>query len=186
MLMGVFICARAGREDRGEAKRAGVAQFRRGILIAVAGGLGAPLLNFGIEYGGSLLSAQSTPNGQWVVWALFLSAAAVTQSGFCFARVWMRGTHREYVRGPSEWLRSGVMAVVWAASIFLYAFSASALGPRGTSVGWPIFIGLIVATSNAWGVALGEWRRKPGPRFRQMLAGSTLLILATALVAQGR
>jgi L-rhamnose-H+ transport protein len=186
MLAGVFICARAGREDSGEGKPS--VRFRRGILIAVAGGLGAPLLNVGIQYGGSLVAGTRTESasGQWVVWALFLSAACVTQSGVCFARVWMRGTQRAYFSAPSEWMRVVVMAVVWAASIFLYAFSASGLGPRGTSIGWPIFIGLIVVTSNAWGVALGEWSRKPGARFRQMLAGSALLIAATAMVAQGR
>ena len=42
--------------------------------------------------------------------------------------------------------------------------SAAALGDLGTSFGWPIFLGLIVVTSNVWGVLLGEWRDRPlGP-----------------------
>jgi L-rhamnose-H+ transport protein len=190
MVAGVIVCAGAGRGKSASANTRDTSRFRRGLMIAIAGGLGAPLLNIGIQYGLTLLSSYGSErgSGQVVAWVIFLSAASLTQSGFCFARIMMRGTQREYFRGPvgSEWLRVGVMAVVWAASIFLYAFSAAALGPLGTSVGWPIFIGLIVVTSNAWGVALGEWEQKQGSHFRQMLAGSSLLILATFLVAKGR
>ena len=190
MVAGVIACAGAGRDRSASAKPRDVSRFRRGLVIAIAGGLGAPLLNIGIQYGLSLLasSASAGGSGQAVAWAIFLTAASVTQGGFCFFRIFMRGTQREYFQGAarSEWLRVGLMAVVWAASIFLYAFGAAALGPLGTSVGWPIFIGLIVVTSNVWGVALGEWQQKPGPQFMQMLAGSSLLILATFLVAQGR
>ena len=190
MVVGVIVCARAGQDNNAVGSRPNVSRFRRGLIIAVAGGLGAPLLNIGIQYGLSLLPAagSGTRSGQWVAWALFLSAAAVTQGSYCFARVIARGELRQYFRSQVrfEWLRVAVMAVIWAASIFLYAFSAAALGPLGTSVGWPIFIGLIVVTSNAWGVALGEWKEKSGSRFRQMLAGSVLLIVATFLVARGR
>ena len=190
MVAGVIACAGAGRDTSAAAKPRDVSKFRKGLVIAIAGGLGAPLLNVGIQYGLSLLSSAGSAggSGQVVAWAIFLSAASLTQGGFCLFRVLMRGAQREYFRNGvrSEWLRVGIMAVVWAASVFLYAFAAAALGPLGTSVGWPIFIGLIVVTSNVWGVALGEWKQRSGSQFMQMLAGSGLLIFATFLVAQGR
>jgi L-rhamnose-H+ transport protein len=176
---------------RGRDNGAGVSSkarphFRRGLVIATLGGLGAPLMSIGIQYGTNLLSG--TASGQWVAWALFLSAASITQSGYCFFRVWQRRGWAEYLAAPaaSEWIRIGVMAVVWAASIALYAFSIAALGPLGTSVGWPIFIGVIVVTSNAWGLVLREWRGKAPGSARLMLSGSLVLIGATFLVAQGR
>jgi len=190
MVAGVIVCARAGQDAPGSGLRGDRTRFRRGLVIAVFGGLGAPLLNIGIQYGTGLLHGDSagTASGQWVAWTLFLTAAAVTQSGYCFFRVFARGAWSEYFRAPvrAEWLRTCAMAGIWAASIGLYAFSAAALGPLGTSVGWPIFIGLIVVTSNAWGLMLGEWRGKPSGRVRQMLLGSAVLIAATFLVAQGR
>lgn len=190
MVAGVIACAGAGRDKNPTARVVDTLRFRRGLVIAVAGGLGAPLLNIGIQYGLVILSSSGSERGSdhVVVWAIFLSAASLTQGGFCFGRIVMHGAQREYFQGPvrSEWLRVSVMAVVWAASIFLYAFGAAALGPLGPSVGWPIFIGLIVVTSNIWGIALGEWKEKQKSQFRQMLAGSSLLVLATFLVAQGR
>ena len=190
MVAGVVVCARAGQDSPGSGARGDRSRFRRGLVIAIFGGLGAPLLNIGIQYGTGLLhgAGTSAASGPWVAWALFLTAAAVTQSGYCFFCVFARGASSEYFRAPAraEWLRICAMAVIWAASIGLYAFSAAALGPLGTSVGWPIFIGLIVVTSNAWGLMLGEWRGKPSGRVRQMLVGSAVLIAATFLVAQGR
>ena len=190
MVAGVVVCAHAGREDRKGPGQTDPGRIRRGLLIALAGGLGGPLLNVGIQYGITLLanSGRNTQMGQWVAWALFLSAATVTQSGYCLYRVVARGSLREYscTGAKPEWMRVLVMAAVWAASIFLYGYSAAALGPLGTSVGWPVFIGLIVVTSNAWGVALGEWKGKQPARFRQMVAGNGLLIGAAFLVAQGR
>ena len=78
------------------------------------------------------------------------------------------------------------MSVVWAASVYLYATSTAALGDLGTSFGWPIFLGLIVVTSNVWGVLLGEWRGRPRSAFCCMAAGSAILVIAAFLIAQTR
>jgi hypothetical protein len=59
------------------------------------------------------------------------------------------------------------MAVAWSVSIFVYGSAVAALGPRGPSQGWPVFIALIVLTSNIWGVILGEWREKARRRFNK-------------------
>jgi L-rhamnose-H+ transport protein len=190
MVAGVIVCASAGRDDGARGHPKDRSRFRRGLVIAVLGGLGAPLLNVGIQYGTNLLDGAggNAAAGQWVAWALFLSAASISQSGYCFFRVSQRRGWSEYfVRAAApEWLRILAMAMIWAASIGFYAISATALGPLGPSVGWPIFIGLIVVTSNAWGLALGEWRGRARGSVRLMLAGSVVLIAATFLVAQGQ
>jgi len=189
MVAGVIVCALAGQDRSTGGPKVGGSRFRSGLIIAILGGLGAPLLNIGIQYGTNLLGGASGAGlGQWVAWALFLSAASITQSGYCFIRVAQRRGFSDYsaASARTEWLRIVVMAVVWGASIGLYAFSTAALGPLGTSVVWPIFIGLIVVTSNVWGLILGEWRGKPPGHVRMMLGGSVVLIAATFLVAQGR
>jgi len=191
MVAGVIACAGAGRGDHSEvAEPKDRSRFRRGLVIAIAGGLGAPLLNVGIQYGQTLFSSDrpDAGSGKAVAWAVFLAAASVTQGGYCVVRIFRRRALGEYFQAAAsgEWLRVIAMAILWAASIFLYAIGATALGPLGTSVGWPILIGLIVVTSNSWGVALGEWKKAPSRRFRQMLAGSSLLVFAAFLVARGR
>jgi L-rhamnose-H+ transport protein len=191
MAGGVVVCATAGRavtaagtttpEAAGDRVR-----FRRGIVIAVLGGLGSPLLNLGIQYGTSLLPRFRTGGNleQWLAWAVFLSAAAVSQAGWCFYRVVAR-KQMEVFHGPAAghdaFLVFG-MALVWVISIFLYGASATSLGPIGTSVGWPVFIGLIVIASNVWGVSLGEWKQRPVGDLYRMISGSALLIVAAFII----
>ena len=62
----------------------------------------------------------------------------------------------------------------------------AALGDLGTSFGWPIFLGLIVVTSNVWGVLPGEWRDRLRSAFFRMLVGSAVLVIAVFLIALTR
>jgi L-rhamnose-H+ transport protein len=188
MVAGVIVCARAGRGTQTAAAEG--KKFRSGLIVAIAGGTGAPLLNIGIGYGISLLprTAQDARLGQWVAWAVFLSAAAVSQAAICFYqisknRVW--ALFHGAGKGHDAFLTLG-MSIIWAVSIFLYGASAAGLGPLGTSVGWPVFIGMIVITSNAWGVGLGEWKERSRANLRRMLAGSAVLIAAVFVIGQAR
>ena len=193
MVLGVILCAQAGGAKNAAAGASG-ARFRKGLIIALLGGLGAPLLNFGIQYGISLLrEARQIPAGPlfsanvYVAWAVFLLGAAVTQAGYCFFRILRdrrlavfatKGTGKDF-------LSVVLMSLVWSASVLVYGTSAVGLGQFGVSFGWPIFIGFIVITSNAWGVILGEWRLAPRREFFRMLAGSFVLIAAAFLIGQG-
>ena len=188
MVAGVVVCAQAGGAN-GKAAMAGAARFRKGLIIAIAGGIGSPLLNIGIQYGISLIPR--TPGAglvEWVAWAVFLSAAAVSQAGFCFYRI---HATREAALFRSREARHDaafvvVMSVVWAAGTFLYGSSAAGLGRLGTSVGWPVFIGMVVIASNAWGVALGEWKERARGAFVRMFAGCAMLLVAAFVVATYR
>ncbi|MFY9910067.1 MAG: L-rhamnose/proton symporter RhaT [Candidatus Sulfotelmatobacter sp.] len=190
MVGGVIICSRAGDSQTDARTRT---QFRRGLIVAILGGVGSPLLNQGIEYGISVLHSLPTsvigisPTlTQWVAWALFLSAAAVTQAGYCLFKVFsdrQQGVFSATGAG-ADFLRVVIMSVCWSVSIFIYASALATLGPRGASVGWPVFIALIVLSSNAWGVFLGEWRGRQSSALNRMLGGSTLLMIATFLIAR--
>ncbi len=187
MVAGVIVCARAGRSTP---TKADSKKFRLGLIIAIIGGIGSPLLNIGIGYGISLLpqTAENSRVGQWVAWGVFLAAASVSQAAICFYRISKAGEWTVFTgsgKGRNIWLVVG-MSIVWAASIFLYGVSAASLGQLGTSVGWPVFIGTIVITSNAWGVALGEWKERSRSDLRTMLAGSAMLIVAAFVIGQAR
>jgi len=193
MVVGIVLCARAGGA-KSTAPGASGAQFRKGLIIAILGGIGAPLLNFGIQYGISLLrAARQIPTeatfsvNTYVAWAVFLSGAAVTQAGYCLYRIVKEnrlGVFSSEGTGHDATLVT-VMSVVWAASVCVYGMSAVSLGRLGVSFGWPIFIGFIVLTSNAWGVFLGEWKGASKAAFYRMLAGSAVLMAAAFLIGQG-
>jgi L-rhamnose-H+ transport protein len=155
----------------------------------------APTLNFGIQYGTALLSKgavtgskQGFPVEIYLAWAVFLSAAAVVQSAYCFGR-----TVREHSTGlfaaglrTRDALQVPAMSLLWIASVFVYGHSAFGLGALGNSFGWPVFVALIILTSNAWGVLLGEWKQAARLAFHRMLAGSAVLVVAAFVIGQSR
>jgi L-rhamnose-H+ transport protein len=186
IVLGVIVCARAGRTAQTGACGS---RFRLGLIVAVLGGAGSPLLNFAIGYGISLLPRTTqSALGQWVAWAIFLSAATISQVAICSYRIsadreW--SLFRAVGKGHDAFLVLG-MSIFWASSIFLYGASAANLGQLGTSVGWPVFIAIIVIASNAWGVGLGEWSERSRAELHRMLAGSALLIAGAFVIAQAR
>jgi L-rhamnose-H+ transport protein len=193
MLAGVVICAQAGGAKTATPGASG-ARFRKGLIIAIIGGILAPTLNFGIQYGTSLLAALGKtassgafPTRIYLAWAVFLSAAAVIQAGSCLVRI-LRSQQTATFRAVGarrDLLQVVVMSSLWFASVFVYGRSAFGLGRLGAGIGWPIFIALIILASNAWGVILGEWKGVPRGAFRRMLAGSAVLVVAAFLMGQG-
>jgi len=194
MLAGVILCAQAGG-SKGETGSPSARRFRLGLLIAIVGGVLAPTLNFGIQYGTALLSkvagtgpAQGFPVEIYLAWAVFLSAAAVVQAAYCFGR-----TLREHSTGlfsagmrTRDALQVPAMSLLWICSVFFYGRSAFGLGALGNSFGWPVFVALIILTSNAWGVLLGEWKQAAKAAFYRMLAGSAVLMVAAFVIGQSR
>jgi len=192
MVVGVIVCAQSGRA-KGEGAGPSDARFRKGLVIALVGGILAPTLNFGIQYGTYLLKPVLGPGTggfsvqTYLAWAVFLSAAALVQAGFCLYRMIHRRTLGVYRQPGSalDALQVVVMSVLWISSIFIYGRSSSMLGRIGYSIGWPVFIALIILTSNAWGLVLGEWRGAPRAVVRKMLVGSAVLAAAAFLIGQG-
>ncbi len=194
MVAGVILCAQAGG-SKGAAGSSGAKRFRLGLLIAIVGGVLAPTLNFGIQYGTALLSQgagtgtkEGFPVEIYLAWAVFLSSASVVQAGYCFGRVVREHSTAVFAAGmrTRDALQVPAMSLLWIASVFVYGRSAFGLGPLGNSFGWPVFVALIILTSNAWGVLLAEWKQATRAAFLRMIAGSAVLILAAFLIGQSR
>ncbi len=194
MVAGVILCAQAGGASRARPGAAG-GRFRKGLIIAILGGILAPSLNLGIRYGTSLLASAggiraggSFPIETYLAWAVFLSASAVIQAGYCLCRI-VKGKRSGIFQSPGagrDAIQVVAMSSVWISSVFVYGRSVFGLGRFGYSLGWPVFIALIILTSNAWGVILGEWKGRAKAAFHRMLAGSAVLVLATFMIGQGR
>jgi L-rhamnose-H+ transport protein len=131
---------------------------------------------------------QGFPAEIYLAWAVFLSSAAVVQAGYCFTRVVREHSAGVFGAGmrTRDALQVPAMSLLWISSVFLYGRGAFALGPLGNSFGWPVFVALIILTSNAWGVLLAEWRQATKAAFYRMLAGSAVLIVAAFLIGQSK
>jgi len=194
MLLGVILCAQAGGK-KSTSGSSNPGRFRLGLIIALLGGILAPSLNFGIQYGSVLLGQAGEafgnhvfPVGIYLAWALFLSSAAVVQAGYCFSRVVHDHSIDTFRKGmfSRDVPQVLAMSLLWISSVFIYGRSAFGLGPLGNSFGWPIFVAVIILASNAWGVLLSEWKEAKRAAFYRMIAGSGVLIVAAFLIGQSR
>ena len=63
-----------------------------------------------------------------------------------------------------------------------YGYGSLMLGPSGIGLGWPIMMGTVVLTANAWGIATGEWRKSGRQSRMWMPAGTVLLVAGVCLI----
>ena len=56
------------------------------------------------------------------------------------------------------------------------------VGPLGLALGWPVMMGCVVLTANAWGAATGEWKGAGPAARRWMVAGTAALVAGVCLI----
>ena len=92
-----------------------------------------------------------------------------------WSRYWQKGA-------LSHWWLAALMGVIWMFSITLYGRGAALMGPLGGSIGWAVFYGCIILSSNLWGMVSGEWRGGEGRPLRTMFVGLGVLLVAVAIL----
>ena len=203
VLAGVGVCAVAGRKREAAlglgAERAGPGvaakpSVMHGLLFCLFSGLGSALVNFGLAYGGPVISAarQAGAEPLWApnaVWLPLMCAGGVPNLLYCIYLARKNHTGSKFgTEGTSYyWLLAAVMAFFWFGSTVLYGVSTVELGALGTVLGWPLFMSLIVITASVWGVVTGEWKNTGKQPLAIMLAGVGVLVVAIfVLSAAGR
>jgi L-rhamnose-H+ transport protein len=196
VLAGVGVCAVAGRKREAALGRgpAGKPSVSKGLVFCLLSGLGSALVNFGLAYGGPLISAARRAGAMalWApnaVWLPLMCAGGVPNLIYCLYLLRKHGTGTKFGAAGTHfyWLLAAVMAFFWFASTVLYGISTVKLGELGTVLGWPLFMSLIVITASFWGVATGEWKQAGTQPLLVMMAGVALLVIAIfVLSAAGR
>lgn len=138
------------------------------------------LLSSAIQDGGASSSGASN-----AVLSLILFGGAVPNCIYCAYLLWKNGTWRHYREqsNPLHWTGVVAMAILYSASVALWgmAISPSLLGALGSSVGWALFVGMIVISSTAAGLLEGEWKHA-GTRAVTALTGSVAFLLASMVL----
>ncbi|HXH51346.1 MAG TPA: L-rhamnose/proton symporter RhaT [Terriglobia bacterium] len=199
VLVGIVLCAVAGREKEKEfqvAPRAELKEgekritFKTGLIICILAGLGSPLINFGLAFGTPLteraleagVSAASQAN---VIWAPLVSASLVPYLIYC-VHLWRKNRsfcNYALPRTGAYWVFGAIMGVLWFGSTAIYGASASHLQAMGPILGWPLFMSSIIITSNIWGFATGEWKGTTRKPRSIVLSGIFVLILGFVALA---
>lgn len=191
---------------RGKQPEAGAAQSfhgakpksnSRGSVLAIIGGALSGLLPAGmampwahrvigaaIQFGGA--PASRAPN---MALAIVLLGGALPNCGYCIYLLLRKSSYRKYRNHtrPAYWLNVLAMSVLYSASVALWgvATSPALLGVLGVSVGWALFVGMIVLSSTAAGWLAGEWRSAARSSVVLLTSSITALIAAMVLISLG-
>jgi L-rhamnose-H+ transport protein len=199
VLLGIIVCAVAGRAKEREIVQAAPASdertttrtsFKVGLAFAIVAGVGSPFINFGLAFGGPLLmgaaaegaSAASQAN---VIWPPLLTATLIPYLAYC-VYLWRKNNSLKLYALPgtaSYWLLGALMGVLWMSSIAIYGTASATMAQMGPVLGWPLFMSAIIITSNVWGFATGEWRRVRRATVLTVSIGMLLLILGFCILA---
>ena len=199
VLVGIVLCAVAGREKEKELQLASRTElkegekrisFKTGLIICILAGLGSPLINFGLAFGSPLTTRAlqvgvSTASQANVIWAPLVSASLVPYLIYCIY-LWRKNHsfHRFALPGTGGyWFFGIIMGVLWFGSTAIYGTSASHLHAIGPILGWPLFMSSIIITSNVWGFATGEWKGTTRKPRAILLSGIFMLILGFVALA---
>ncbi|MGD0498447.1 MAG: L-rhamnose/proton symporter RhaT [Bryobacteraceae bacterium] len=181
--------AQSGLEDRARAKSV------TGMALAIAGGLLSGLLSLGmgmrwagriaaaaIEHGGATRASAAN-----AVLVLVLLGGAVPNCLYCVYLLFRNRSWKRYRSHGGYWLIVILMAAMFSGSVALWGVSTAEnmLGRLGPSVGWALFIGAIVVSSNIGGFATGEWKGAGGKPLRTMVGGLALMVLAMVFIGYG-
>ena len=196
VVVGILFCAIAGRRREQEGKTLAPmiqAGFLIGLVICIASGILSPMLNFAFVFGEELqrqtaASGVSASMSSNALWALTMTAGFVANAGYAIYLLGKNHTWGVFLTSPrpiGSWAGTGLMGVVLFASFMAYGSGATALGPLGGIVGWPLFMSMALITSNAWGAITGEWKGASRRAYGLSLVGIAFLIVAIVVISRG-
>lgn len=199
VLIGIVACAIAGKTKE---KHLGTAtarpressalsmSFKAGLLICILAGIGSPLINFGLAFGAPFIARAAAegvgPSSQAnVIWAPLVTASLVPYLIYC-AYLWRRNkTWGLFAASGAglNWVFGAAMGFLWFGSTVLYGAASARMSSMGPILGWPLFMSVIILTSNAWGFATGEWKGSGSKALAVMLLGILFLVLGFITLA---
>jgi L-rhamnose-H+ transport protein len=171
--------------------------IQKGMILAITGGVLSGLLslvmnmdwakeiiNMAVKTGGANLSYASN-----AVLFLILVGGIIPNIGYCIFLLNKNKSWSLYRSNNSliYWLAILSMGLIYSASNGLWgiSISESMLGKLGPSVGWALFIGMMVISSNISGYLTGEWKSADKKTLSYLFVSIGLIISALLLIGFG-
>jgi L-rhamnose-H+ transport protein len=189
-IVGVALCARAGALKDATAPATARRNLTRGIAICIASGAASPMMAFAVEFGNPIEKAAAAAganaaNAPMAIFAVAMSAGFLINAAYCvyllrLNRTWNKGLPQDRALNL---LYTVAMGFLWLFGFYLYGVGKTQIGQLGTSLGWPIFMTIMVVVANIWGLLTGEWKNADRRAFCYLGAGIAVIIAATVIIA---
>ena len=200
MMFGLIFVTRAGKQKEAlvghqnnlsEAQPTAIHAYAFWVLMAAIAGLLSAGLNFSFAFGQTVnqaarLAGASAVTATYPLWALAMLGGMIPNiiypGALCFRNhSWT--IFRE--SGRSDIALSILLGVLFMSSTVLYGVGAVRLGLLGTSIGWGIMQIMQIVVGNLSGFLTGEWKLAQANQIRLMIAGISILVFASIIMAFG-
>jgi L-rhamnose-H+ transport protein len=201
MMGGVALCGWSGYQRENEARQQGrgagfavkesamsqVASTRAGYIlnvgIAVGAGVLASLLNVALAYSGDIMQKARLEGGQaswapFAVWPIALLGGSLVNIAYCIYLLSHNRTWGNFRGGIREVFNPALAGLMWMGGIALYSSATTFLGILGVSIGFALYMIVVVLSGQLAAIFAGEWRLTRRVTSRSFGAGIALLVLA--------
>lgn len=200
-VVGIYLCGYAGMlKERGiKSQSEGLRpeyNFTLGIVVAIVSGVLSACFNFGIEAGkpmaeiaNNLWKSANPGQGEFlyqnnVTYVVILWGGFTTNFLWCLYLLMKNKTYTDYTKSSSPLAKNILLCALagttWYLQFFFYGMGESRLGNGASS--WILHMAFIILISNAWGIALKEWKGVSKSTYRAIIAGIVTIILSICVV----
>ncbi|MGX1640706.1 MULTISPECIES: L-rhamnose/proton symporter RhaT [unclassified Sphingobacterium] len=200
-VVGIYLCGKAGvLKERSLGALGSEAKadynFGLGIIVAIVSGVLSACFNFGIESGkpmaevaNNLWKSAHPGQGEFlyqnnVTYIVILWGGFSTNFLWCLYLLIKNHSFVDYTKRDTpigkNFLLCAIAGTTWYLQFFFYGMGESRLGNGASS--WILHMAFIILISNAWGIALKEWKGVSKPTYTAIIAGIATIILSICIV----
>ncbi len=196
LIVGLRLYTQAARQREADSNPAGKPEdrsnYRLGLFLCVFTGVLGSALNLGFALSDALTnrltSAGSTPlAASFAVWAVVLVGGSTPNLIYSIYLLVKNRTFSCFGQGAGrESMLALAMSVLWLAGTLGYGVGATFMGSYGTSIGYAIYVTILILASTIMGVMTGEWKSaKPATYGKMKLALAVILVAVLILSSTG-
>lgn len=196
-MIGLFIANKAGKlRNHEQSTLKGIVEnenkknnnYKFGILLAIVAGLVTATQNFAfsltydmqtiaLNMGASSLGAAT------IIWPIYLTSCAIPSTIF-YLFLHKKNNSFECYKQPQQFkyhLLALSMALLWYVPVMLFSLAAKMVGNLGPLVGWPMYLVLVILSSNFWGWKHKEWEHC-SVKAKKIMRNALLTLIAAIVV----
>jgi len=200
-VIGIYLCGKAGvLKEKGLGSLSNEAKsdynFGLGIVVAIVSGVLSACFNFGIESGkpmaevaNNIWKAANPDQGEFlyqnnVTYIVILWGGFTTNFLWCLYLLIKNNSFSDYTKSSApmgkNFLLCAIAGTTWYLQFFFYGMGESRLGNGASS--WILHMAFIILISNAWGIALKEWKGVSKQTNTAIIAGIVTIIISICIV----
>ena len=193
MAGGLWLYAKSARQREADSNPEGASEsrksYRLGLFLCVFTGVLGSALNLGFALSDTLTkrltgSGATGLDASFAVWAVVLAGGSIPNLVYSVYLLVKNRSARRFADGAGrESLLAVAMAVLWLGGTEGYGVGATYMGQLGTSIGYAIYVMILIMGSTILGVMTGEWKTAKPATYRLMKVALGIILVSVLLLS---